>query len=169
MLLNGVGQPQARVCHCFVTFPIYSRAHAKAHRPAVSTGSCVDISRGSSRRSSVRLHRRRTLWDFTTGLRGVRNVDAQVVNAALVSQISRLPEAVFPGDGGDGANRLVGTFDFVAIGGDIANRAEVTNSGEAIQSAAVSWQQFRSSYIDGVELHTRSGSRSRSEEHTSEL
>jgi 3',5'-cyclic AMP phosphodiesterase CpdA len=94
------------------------------------------------------------------GFRGVRNVDAQVVNAALVSQINRLPEAVFPGDGGDAANRLVGTFDFVAIGGDIANRAEATNSSEAIQSAAVSWQQFRSSYIDGLKLHTRSGSRS---------
>jgi hypothetical protein len=91
--------------------------------------------------------------------RGSANVDSRVVNAALIAQINRLPETVFPSDGGYRADKLVGTFDFVAIGGDIANRAEMTDGTGAIQSAAASWSQFRSGYIDGLKLHDRSGVR----------
>jgi hypothetical protein len=89
--------------------------------------------------------------------RGDKNVDARVVNAALVAQISRLPDSVFPNDGGYRAGQTVGPFDFLAIGGDIANRAEITTGAEAIQSASTSWSQFRSSYIEGVDLRDRSG------------
>src|SRR5215472_14462074 len=70
----------------------------------------------------------------TTPFRGSTNVDAQIVNAAMVSQINRVPEAVFPKDGGDGADQLVGSFDFVAIGGDITNRQE--SDGKGMQSSA---------------------------------
>jgi len=88
--------------------------------------------------------------------RGNSDVDSQVVNRALVAQINRIPEAVFPNDGGNGADQLVGSFDFVAIGGDVANRAEVTETN-TIQSAAKSWSQFRMDYIDGLKLHDRAG------------
>jgi hypothetical protein len=86
------------------------------------------------------------------------DVDSQVVNRALVAQINRIPEAVFPNDGGNGADQLVGSFDFLAIGGDVANRAEVTETN-TIQSAAKSWSQFRTDYIDGLKLHDRAGAR----------
>jgi 3',5'-cyclic AMP phosphodiesterase CpdA len=88
--------------------------------------------------------------------RGNSDVDSQVVNRALVAQINRIPEAVFPNDGGNGADQLVGSFDFMAIGGDVANRAEVTETN-TIQSAAKSWSQFRMDYIDGLKLHDRAG------------
>jgi predicted MPP superfamily phosphohydrolase len=91
--------------------------------------------------------------------RGSVNVDSRVVNAALVAQINRLSETVFPADGGYRADQPVGTFDFVAIGGDITNRAEMTHGAGAIQSAAVSWSQFRSGYIDGLKLRDRLGGR----------
>ena len=88
--------------------------------------------------------------------RGNSDVDSQVVNRALVAQINRIPEAVCPNDGGNGADQLVGSFDFMAIGGDVANRAEVTETN-TIQSAAKSWSQFRMDYIDGLKLHDRAG------------
>ena len=91
--------------------------------------------------------------------RGSKNVDARVVNAALIAQISRLPQSVFPNDGGYRAGQMVGPLDFLAIGGDIANRAEMTSGTESIQSATTSWSQFRSSYIDDLNLRDRSGRR----------
>jgi hypothetical protein len=91
----------------------------------------------------------------TTPFHGSTNVDAQIVNAAMVAQINRVPEAVFPKDGGDGADQLVGSFDFVAIGGDITNRQE--SDGKGIPSSAASWSQFKSGYIDGLKLHDRAG------------
>src|SRR5215469_9448128 len=93
-----------------------------------------------------------------SAFRGNSDVDSQVVNRALVAQINRIPEAVFPNDGGNGADQLVGSFDFMAIGGDVANRAEVTETN-TIQSAAKSWSQFRTDYIDGLKLHDRAGAR----------
>jgi hypothetical protein len=91
--------------------------------------------------------------------RGGRNVDAAIVNAALVAQINRLPETVFPDDGGQGAGRTAGPFDFLAIGGDIANRSDVTNGSEAIQSSSESWSQFRTDYVNGLKVQDRDGRR----------
>ncbi len=93
-----------------------------------------------------------------SAFRGNSDVDSQVVNRALVAQINRVPEAAFPNDGGNGADQLVGSFDFMAIGGDVANREEVTETN-TIQSAAKSWSQFRTDYIDGLRLHERDGAR----------
>src|SRR5215831_1193389 len=59
-----------------------------------------------------------------SAFRGNPDVNSQVVNRALVAQINRVPEAAFPNDGGNGADQLVGSFDFMAIGGDVANREE---------------------------------------------
>ena len=95
----------------------------------------------------------------TTPFRGRTDVDAQAVNAAMVSQINRVPEAVFPKDGGNGADQLVGSFDFFAIGGDITNRQE-SSKNKDIQSSAASWAQFKKGYIDGLKLHDRAGNRS---------
>jgi hypothetical protein len=93
-----------------------------------------------------------------SAFRGNSDVDSQVVNRALVAQINRVPEAVFPNDGGNGADQLIGSFDFMAIGGDVANREEVTETN-TIQSAAKSWSQFRADYVDGLKLHDRAGAR----------
>jgi hypothetical protein len=87
---------------------------------------------------------------------GHENVDARDVNMALVDQASRLPETAFPNDGGLQAGQMVGPFDFMAIGGDITNRAEVTET-DAIQSSAKSWSQFTSVYIDRLKLQNRTG------------
>ena len=46
-----------------------------------------------------------------------------------------------------------GPLDFVAQGGDIANREEETELGP-IQSAATSWAQFEHDYIDGLTVTT---------------
>jgi calcineurin-like phosphoesterase family protein len=71
--------------------------------------------------------------------RGHDNVEAHIVNAALVEAINR-----------------VGPLDFVAEGGDLANREEVTEAG-SIQSAAASWAEFQSDYIDGLTVKTAAG------------
>jgi calcineurin-like phosphoesterase family protein len=75
--------------------------------------------------------------------RGHRGVSAHEVNAALVSDVNSLGETMGP-------------FDFVAEGGDVANRAEMD---ERVQAPASSWAQFRADYIDGLTLRTKSGAR----------
>src|ERR1700681_3896381 len=74
------------------------------------------------------------------------NVDAHVVNAALVAKINTLPNVKLPKDGGLRNNLPVGAVDFLVEAGDIANRSEIAD-GKAIQSAAVSWGQFETDYI----------------------
>jgi hypothetical protein len=90
--------------------------------------------------------------------RGGSNVSAHIVNAAMVARINALPGATFPSDNGLKAGQTVGPLDFVAEGGDIANREE-TPEGDRIQRAATSWAQFRTDYIDGLTLADRSGQR----------
>src|SRR5579883_1406830 len=63
-------------------------------------------------------------YGLTRSFRGEENVSAHIVNAALVSQINKLPSAGFPADGGLRSAQPVGPIDFVVDGGDIANRAE---------------------------------------------
>src|SRR5262245_10846537 len=72
--------------------------------------------------------------------RGANNVDAHVVNAAMIAQMNHLPEVKFPRDGGLRSGQAVGVIDFVVDGGDITNRAEKTAEG-SIQTAAASWSQ----------------------------
>ena len=71
--------------------------------------------------------------------RGHDHVDAQVVNRAIVEAINR-----------------VGPLDFIAQGGDLANREEETEAGP-IQSSAASWAQFQADYIDGLTTTTAAG------------
>jgi len=88
--------------------------------------------------------------------RGASNVAAHVVNAALVTAINALPATRFPDDGGLGAGEAVGAIDFVAEGGDVANREEIVD-GLAIQPASASWREFVSDYVDGVTVTDHAG------------
>jgi hypothetical protein len=82
-----------------------------------------------------------------TSFRNQANVDAAVVNRAMVARMNGLPSARFPEDGGVDAGQPIGFVDFVAVGGDIANREE---EAEHIQRAAASWKQFETDYIQGL-------------------
>jgi hypothetical protein len=84
--------------------------------------------------------------------RGATDVDAHVVNAAMVAKMNTLATASFPSDAGVRAGTRIGAFDFIAIGGDIANRSEVSSH---IQSASASWAQFTTDYIDTLKLPGR--------------
>ena len=78
--------------------------------------------------------------------RGGTNVDARVVNAAMVANMNTLGDPI----------------DFVVEAGDIANREESSGgvNGSAIQPAAASWAQFRADYIDGLTLTNQAGEKS---------
>ena len=91
--------------------------------------------------------------------RGATGVDASVVNAALVASINALPVATFPDDEGLGAGQVVGGLDFVAQGGDVANREERRDDGTSIQPASVSWRQFAQGYLEGIRTEDRAGHR----------
>jgi Calcineurin-like phosphoesterase len=80
------------------------------------------------------------------------------VNAAMIAKMNTLPLVTFPKDGGLRAGERVGAVDFVAEGGDIANRQEMAESGP-IEPAAKSWAQFKADYIDGLHLFNRTGAR----------
>jgi hypothetical protein len=90
--------------------------------------------------------------------RGAMNVPAHRVNAALVAAINALPGTRFPDDEGLGAGKPIGPIDFVAEGGDVANREEVVD-GVAIQPAAVSWREFVGDYVDGITVTDPGGRR----------
>ncbi len=87
--------------------------------------------------------------------RGGSYVDATVVNAAMVQKINALPDTRLPRDGGLRAGEPIGPVDFVVITGDLTNRQELYPSH--IQSASVSWAQFKACYIDGLGLRDAQG------------
>jgi hypothetical protein len=86
--------------------------------------------------------------------RGAEQVDAHAVNAAMVARINQLPDATFPRDGGIKSGERIGAIDFLAQGGDVANRAEVASR---VQSPAQSWAQFRADYLEGLHLRNQAG------------
>ncbi|HTH83015.1 MAG TPA: metallophosphoesterase [Mucilaginibacter sp.] len=79
--------------------------------------------------------------------RGDTNVNAKVVNAAMIKAINSVPQLTLPNDGGIGSRRKVAAVDYLIQTGDIANRMEIP-----YQSAAASWAQFETDYIHGVTL-----------------
>jgi acid phosphatase type 7 len=87
-----------------------------------------------------------------SAFQGASTVNAQVVNAALVSRINSMPSVMFPSDNGINAGQKVGAVDYVINTGDIANRSEAANS---YQSAAASWTQFQADYLNGITLKNR--------------
>ncbi len=84
--------------------------------------------------------------------RGGQNVDAHVVNAALVAAVNALPAQRFPADSGVAAGERINILDLLLETGDIANRAE-----DSVQSAAASWAQFTTDYLRGVRTLGRNG------------
>lgn len=88
--------------------------------------------------------------------RGDTGVRSSFVNSAMVAQMNRLPSLILPGDAGAGAGRRVGGIDFVAITGDIANRAE-----PGVQSARTSWTEFTAIYTQLLHLRDATGAPAR--------
>jgi len=88
-----------------------------------------------------------------TNFQGSTAVDAKVVNAAMVAKMNGMSFVSFPSDNGVKAGQLVGPIDFLINTGDIANRQEAASS---IQSAAASWAQFETDYLNGITLKDRS-------------
>ena len=84
--------------------------------------------------------------------RGDTNVQAQVVNRAMIESINSLPGTRLPYDKGVDAGNKMDAVDYVVEGGDIANRME-----PPVQSAAISWNQFDFDYIKGIHLKNYQG------------
>ncbi|MDB4926338.1 metallophosphoesterase [Mucilaginibacter sp.] len=78
---------------------------------------------------------------------GATNVDAKVVNAAMIKKINAVPQLILPVDGGVSSGEKVAAVDYLIQTGDIANRMEIP-----YQSAAASWAQFETDYRHGVTL-----------------
>jgi hypothetical protein len=83
---------------------------------------------------------------------GNTNVDAHVVNAAMIKKINELPQLTLPEDGGVGSGSKIKAVDYLIQTGDIANRMEIP-----YQSAAASWKQFEMDYMAGVTLKNHLG------------
>ena len=82
-------------------------------------------------------------------------VDAVVVNRQAVRAMNRLPALLAPPDHGVHSGQPFGSFQFLAITGDIANRQEL--GPPAVQSATASWAQFQETYGAGLTLHNEEG------------
>ena len=85
---------------------------------------------------------------------GATNVDAHVVNAAMVAKLNGMSILSFPNDNGFKAGQVVGPIDYVINTGDLANRQE-SAAPAAIQSAAASWAQFSTDYLSGLTLKNK--------------
>jgi len=84
---------------------------------------------------------------------GATNVDAHIVNAAMVAKLNGMSNLSFPNDNGFNAGQVVGPIDYVINTGDLANRQE--SAAPAIQSAAASWAQFSTDYLSGLTLKNK--------------
>jgi hypothetical protein len=108
-----------------------TRALADARTPTVQFVVTSDVHYGIARKA----------------FRGDSGVPSARVNTALLAQLNRLSTLRLPSDSGVRAGQRVGAVDFVAITGDIANRAE-----EGMATAAESWAQFRAAWLDSLTL-----------------
>jgi hypothetical protein len=84
--------------------------------------------------------------------RGDSNVSSHLVNAAMIQQMNSIQALTLPQDGGINSGKKAGYIDYVIQTGDIANRMEAP-----IQSAATSWAQFETDYMQSVKLKGRDG------------
>jgi hypothetical protein len=78
---------------------------------------------------------------------GDTDVNAHVVNGAMIKKINTLPALILPMDDGIGAGKIIGAVDYLIQTGDIANRMEIP-----YQNAATSWSQFEEDYMRSVTL-----------------
>ncbi len=94
--------------------------------------------------------------------RGKKNVNAREVNAALVAQINSLPKLKTPCDEGVKACTEIGGIDFLINSGDMANRMTKDAKGPGgVQSAAASWKDFASDYLQKLTITDAEGKPSR--------
>jgi hypothetical protein len=82
---------------------------------------------------------------------GAVNVNATVVNAKMVEKINSLSTLTLPADNGVNAGKVVGGVDYLINTGDFSNREET-----GIQSATLSWADFKNTYINGLTLQNGS-------------
>ena len=87
---------------------------------------------------------------------GDTNVYSNVVNAAMVKKMNSLPGLTLPNDSGVNAGNPVGEIDYLINTGDIANRSE-----PGIQTASVSWNQFITTYVNGLTTRNLEDQRSK--------
>lgn len=74
------------------------------------------------------------------------------VNAFMAKVINSLPVNKLPDDDGVGAGCAIDGIEMIINSGDIANRQD-----SGIQSAAVSWEQFKSGFVDKITTKTKAG------------
>ncbi len=84
--------------------------------------------------------------------RGDSNVNAQIVNRAMIRQINTVPKLKFPADAGVKSGATVGFIDYIVEGGDITNRME-----KSVQSSTKSWGQFYRDYATQLKLKGSEG------------
>ena len=84
---------------------------------------------------------------FKNTFRGKTNVSAFEVNKAMVHSMNQLKNQKFPNDNGVLANQIIKGIDATIITGDIANRME-----EGVQSASKSWEEFKTVFIDSLQI-----------------
>jgi DNA repair exonuclease SbcCD nuclease subunit len=86
--------------------------------------------------------------------RGASNVDSHTVNAAMIASMNTLPNATLPNDGGLEAGSKISYVDYMIQAGDIANRMETSAN---VQTAATSWGQFNTDYLQGFTVKNKAG------------
>lgn len=84
--------------------------------------------------------------------RGKEDVPSIEVNKAMIQVMNNMIGKQLPDDNGVGANNKIKGIESLVITGDIANRME-----KGIQSAADSWKQFQTIYIDSNHLLNNKG------------
>jgi hypothetical protein len=124
----------AAIVACVLTFVSFAEAASAAGPTPVTFVFTSDVHFGITRGN----------------FRGAVNVEARVVNAAMLQAINAVPAAVLPTDEGLHAGQRVGPVDFVVITGDLTNRQELRPV--PIQSATISWGQFADCYVAGLAL-----------------
>jgi hypothetical protein len=85
---------------------------------------------------------------------GAANVDAHIVNAAMVAKMNTLPDLTLPNDSGVNAGKKIGSVDYIFHGGDIANRMETSAN---VQLASKSWDQFNTDFLQNLTLKNSKG------------
>jgi hypothetical protein len=76
----------------------------------------------------------------------------------MVREMNALGGIAYPKDGGLGGGSPVGPIDFVAVGGDVANREE-SSTDPPVPPARESWAAFEETYLRGLTLRAADGSR----------
>jgi hypothetical protein len=83
-----------------------------------------------------------------------KNVDARYANREMIAKINALPNQSFPKDGEFKSGQMIGGFDFLVVGGNIAHRMEASL---ITQTAKASWKEFDKEYLQSLTLKAPEG------------